>query len=56
MDFGYSISLRVRHPRLATDEWRGALGLRPGRSWVVGEPRTTPIGTPLPGIYNESYC
>jgi len=59
MDFGYSITLKVTHHRLATDEWRKVLGLRPGRSWVVGEPRTTPIGTPLSesaGIYKESYC
>lgn len=56
MDFKFSISLQVSHPRLATDEWRKALRLRPGRSWIAGEPRATPTGRPLSGVYKESYC
>lgn len=54
--FGFAISLQVRHPRLSTDNVSKALGLRPGRAWVAGEPRATPKGTPLTGVHRESYC
>lgn len=26
------------------------------RQWSCGEPRTTPKGTPLSGVYKETYC
>jgi hypothetical protein len=29
--------------------------MEPRRTWRVGDPRATPIGTPLPGKYAESY-
>lgn len=56
MDFSFHISLRVSHPSLATDEWPKALRLRAGRSWVAGEPRATPTGRQLSGVYRQSYC
>lgn len=54
--FTFTISLQVRHPRRSTDANSAALGRRPGRAWVAGEPRATPTGTPLAGAYKESYC
>lgn len=32
------------------------IGLSPSRSWAVGELRSTPKGSRLPGTYQESYC
>ncbi len=32
------------------------IGRTARRYWTVGEARTTPKGTPLPGTYRESYC
>jgi hypothetical protein len=32
------------------------VGLTPTRSWSVGEPRSTPKGTPLEGIWRDSYA
>jgi hypothetical protein len=55
-DFGFIISLQVRHPELSTKEVSKGLRLRPGRAWVAGEPRTTPTGRSLPGTYQNSYC
>jgi hypothetical protein len=50
------ISLRLRHPDrdvgLLLETW----GFEVGRSWVGGEPCTTPTGTPLKGIWPESYA
>ena len=50
------ISLRLHHP----DRELGALledwGFEVGRSWVAGQPRTTPGGTPLEGVWPDSYA
>jgi hypothetical protein len=32
------------------------LGLQAKRKWKVGEKRHTPAGTPLSGVYKETYC
>jgi hypothetical protein len=32
------------------------IGRKPRVSWTVGEPRMTPKGNPLEGIYRETYC
>ncbi len=55
-DFGFSISLQVRHPHASTEKLSKALRLVPGRAWVAREPRTTPTGVPLPGVYRNSCC
>jgi hypothetical protein len=54
--FTFTISLQARHPRRSTETISAALGRRPGRAWVAGEARATPKGTPLAGVYKESYC
>lgn len=30
--------------------------MKPRHSWSAGEPRRTPVGTPLDGLREESYC
>lgn len=54
--FTFTVSLQVRHPRRSTDAISATLRRRPGRAWVAGEARATPKGTPLTGVYKESYC
>jgi hypothetical protein len=36
---------------MALDEFTDLLGLRPFRVWRQGEPRVSPKGTPLEGVY-----
>ena len=48
----FSVLLRVRHPSLKPDEISKGLGLLPDHSRCVGERRSTPAGTLLPG-YNK---
>ncbi len=54
--FEYAVSLHVKHPELGSAEITSNLHLKPRRNWTVGEPRRTPKGTPLEGVYKESYC
>ncbi|KQN40318.1 hypothetical protein ASG37_00425 [Sphingomonas sp. Leaf407] len=56
MAFKYSVSLRVRHPDVDPEKMIVGIGRTARRYWTVGEERKTPKGTPLPGIYRESYC
>lgn len=53
--YSYSIALRIWHPSIKPDEITLALGLQPNRSWEAGQSRQTPKGTPLEGVYRESY-
>jgi hypothetical protein len=53
--YGYTISLRVRHPSLDPSEITSALQLTPSRTWRVGEPRATTKGAPLKGIYSATF-
>lgn len=50
----FVIRLLVRHPRMSADEITVGLGMAPSAVWPVGEPRRTPKGNPLPGVYEES--
>jgi Domain of unknown function (DUF4279) len=53
--YGYTISLRVRHPSLDPSEITSALQLTPSRTWRVGEQRTTAKGAPLQGVYSKTF-
>jgi hypothetical protein len=53
--YTYAISLRISHPNIEPLEITNALGLEPVRTWKAGTPRQTPKGTPLEGIYRETY-
>jgi hypothetical protein len=56
MGFSYGISLQVRHPNADPNDIVGGIGLPLKRSWKVGETRSTPRGTVLPGHYDTTYC
>jgi hypothetical protein len=56
MSFSYGISLQVRHPDADPNDIVRNVGLPVKRSWRVGEPRSTPRGTALPGHYHTTYC
>lgn len=56
MTFGYTVSLQIRHPEVDPHHIALGIGLTPSRMCAAGEPRATPAGSPLPGVYSESYC
>jgi hypothetical protein len=53
--YRYKISLRVRHPSMDPAEITHAVDLIPWRCWPAQEPRTTPLGKPLGGIWPHTY-
>jgi len=53
--YRYQISLRVRHPAMDPAGISAAFRLDPKRCWKAGDPRMTPVGTPLSGTWRESY-
>jgi hypothetical protein len=53
--YRYKISLRVRHPSMDPAEITATLRFAPSHAWRAGEPRTTPRGQPLKGIWPQTY-
>lgn len=53
--YSFTVALRIWHPNVDPALISGNLGLNPQRSWQAGEARRTPKGTPLTGVYPESY-
>ncbi|NGO51922.1 DUF4279 domain-containing protein [Allomesorhizobium camelthorni] len=51
----YRVSLRLIHPSMDPDEITTALQMEPKRAWKAGEPRTTPKGTPIAGVFRQTY-
>ena len=56
MAFEYRVSLQIRHPSADPNDIVQQIGRTPVRSWAVGEPRQTPTGRVLEGVYRETYC
>lgn len=54
--YKYVISLRIRHPNMRAEEIQNRLGLEVKRMWSAGQSRETPIGRPLEGFYQDTYC
>lgn len=50
------ISLRLRHSEGDVGRLLENWGLEVGRAWIAGRPRTTPGGTPLEGVWPDSYA
>ena len=48
------VELLVAHPAMDPDDITIALGLEPSHANRVGDDRTTPKGTPLPGQYPDT--
>jgi len=54
--FRFAVSLRVFSKSVEPTEIAAQLGLEPKWKHKIGEPRTTPKGVPLDGVYDSSYC
>ena len=54
--FNFEISLRVTTKVIDPSEICIRLGLEPEWQHKIGEPRTTPKGVLLEGVYESSYC
>ena len=53
--FRYAVSLRVMHPDIDPEDITANIRIQPWRSWRAGEPRATPKGESLKGVYTETY-
>jgi len=54
--FKYGVTLRVTHPAMDPQQICNGLGLRASLKQKVGEKRQTPAGTPLSGVYKDTFC
>lgn len=54
--FRYVVSLRVTHPAMDPQQICNGLGPQAKWKWKVGEKRQTPAGTPLSGVYKDTFC
>ena len=52
----FTISLRIWHPTYASESIIQAIGLQTRFAQSVGEPRVTPTGDRLDGIYKQTFC
>ena len=52
----FTMSFRVWHPTRAASDVISVLNLPVWFAHSVGEPRRTPKGAPLAGVYGETYC
>ncbi|WP_431835382.1 hypothetical protein [Enterobacter ludwigii] len=52
----FTISLRAWHPTLSAEAISSKMGLPAAHAYSAGHERVTPKGTPLDGVYRESYC
>jgi hypothetical protein len=50
----FEIRLMIKHPNIDPAKITEKLQLEPNISSMVGNPRVSPVGKPLPGIYRES--
>jgi hypothetical protein len=51
----YELSFRIWHPIMTPEEISAGIGSKPDIFWCAGQPRRTPKGTELPGVYEETY-
>jgi hypothetical protein len=54
-NYSFRTSVRIWHPSIDPDLISTELGLQPRHSAMAGQPRRTPKGRPLDGVYSESY-
>jgi len=53
--YSFAASLRIWHPSIDPAKLTKTLGLKPSRTWKVGEPRRTPKGAVLKGQNRDTY-
>jgi hypothetical protein len=51
----FRVTLALKHPSASLSYLSKALGLEPLREWRSGEPRTSPRGRALEGLWSDSY-
>ena len=54
--YNYDVSFRIFHPTMNPDDICNTLNMQADTKSFAGEPRKTPTGRPLKGIYNHTYC
>ena len=55
LNFGYNASLHVHHPTTSLIDLGERIGIATSHWHRHGDPRTTPNGTSLPGLYSDNY-
>jgi hypothetical protein len=53
--YEFTISLRIRHPRIDPAAITRTLAMEPQHTWQAGAARLGPAGEALDGVYRESY-
>jgi hypothetical protein len=54
-DYEFTLSLRIRHPRVDPSVITEALGISPQHTWKAGDRRLDAAGDAIEGSYRESY-
>jgi hypothetical protein len=54
-NYEFTISLCIRHPTIEPSKISQALGMEPQHTWKAGDPRRSPAGGELEGVYHQSY-
>ena len=55
ISYRYKVSIALTHPALPAAELGRALPFKASHEGTVGEPRRSPTGQALPGVYKESF-
>ena len=54
-EYEFTVSLRIRHPKIEPFTITETLGIAPQHTWKAGDPRRDPSGEDRVGVYRESY-
>jgi hypothetical protein len=54
-DYEFTLSLRIRHPRIDPSMITDELGIKPQHTWKAGDRRLDATGEAIEGSYRESY-
>jgi len=54
-DYEFTLSLRIRHPRIDPSIITDELGIEPQHTWKAGDRRLDATGEAIEGSYRESY-
>jgi Domain of unknown function (DUF4279) len=54
-EYEFTVSLRIRHPKIEPFTITETLGIAPQHTWKAGDPRRNPPGEDRVGVYRESY-
>jgi Domain of unknown function (DUF4279) len=54
-EYEFTVSLRIRHPKIEPFTITETLGIAPQHTWKAGDPRSSPPGEDRVGVYRESY-